>query len=101
MVLDGHRPHAFDGVGTLKCKFKSIPLLPQSYTIRMAIRAKDGKNLILDYQDVASFNVVGNLERYGYRGEDPAVASRTVSVVVPHEWILPDGTVVAVDLSLP
>jgi lipopolysaccharide transport system ATP-binding protein len=101
MLLDGRRPHVFEGQGFLKCKFKSIPLLPQSYTIRMGIRAKDGKDLIMDYHDVASFNVAGDLENYGYRGEYQAVASRTVSVVVPHEWILPDGTVAAVGLSLP
>ena len=101
MLLDGHRPHVLEGLGTVKCKFKSIPLLPQSYTIRMAIRAKDGKDSILNYQDVASFNVVGNLEHYGYRGEYQAFASNTMSVVVPHEWILPDGTVAVVGLTLP
>jgi lipopolysaccharide transport system ATP-binding protein len=99
MLLDGHRPVVLDGTGCITCRFKSIPLLPQRYVVKMAIRAKDGKEAILDYQDVASFRVVGNLERYGYEGEFQTLASTSTPVVVPYEWTLPDGAVASVSLT--
>jgi lipopolysaccharide transport system ATP-binding protein len=100
MLLDGYRPEALYGAGCITCRFKSIPLLPQSYTVRMNIRANNGTDTILNHRDVASFNVVGNLERYGYKGEFLAVASRSTPVVVPYEWILPDGTIASVALRI-
>jgi lipopolysaccharide transport system ATP-binding protein len=99
MLLDGHRPEALHGTGVIVCRFKSLPLLPQSFSIRMAIRAKDGKEIIMKYQDVSSFAVSGNLERYGYKGEFQALAPRSTPVVVPYEWRLPDGTIASVSLS--
>jgi lipopolysaccharide transport system ATP-binding protein len=99
MLLDGHRPEALEGRGCIACRFKSIPLLPQQYTLRMAIRAKDGKDSILDYRDVNSFSVVGNLEDYGYRGEFQTLVSSSTPVVVPYEWVLPDGTIASVFLN--
>lgn len=101
MLLDGHRPEFLDGMGFIACRFKSIPLLPQNYSIRMAIKAKDGHDPIMDYRDVASFTVTGNLENYGYRGEFQTLASAATPVVVPYEWILPDGTIASIALCDP
>jgi len=101
MKLDGHRPEVLDGKGLIRCRFKSVPLLPQNYTIRMAIRAKDGNDPILNYQDVASFSVTGDLAEYGYKGEFQTFASSGTPVVIPYEWVLPDGTTSKVELSYP
>lgn len=99
MLLDGHRPEVLDGAGCITCWFKSIPLLPQSFIVKMSMLAKDGKDLILNAQDVASFSVVANLEEYGYKGEFQNLAPRSTPVVVPYEWKLPDGTIASVSLS--
>jgi lipopolysaccharide transport system ATP-binding protein len=101
MQLDGHRPEVLEGTGLITCRFKSIPLLPQSYIIKMDIQAKDGKTSILKYQDVASFSVVGILEKYGCNGEFQLRVIGSNSVVVPYEWGLPDGTIATVELTLP
>ena len=69
MLLDGHRPDSFEGPGKITCTFRSIPLLPQSYTVKMIIRAANAKDLIVNYQEVACFSVVGDLAEYGYKGE--------------------------------
>jgi lipopolysaccharide transport system ATP-binding protein len=99
MLLDGHRPDYLVGSGTFACRFKSIPLLPQNYSVQMAIRAKDGKDHILQYHDVAFFSVTADLAEYGYKGEFQMLATRSTPVVVPYEWRLPDGTIAAVALN--
>jgi hypothetical protein len=65
----------------------------------MAIRAKDGRDMILDDQEIESFVVAANLEDYGYCGEFLSRASVSTSVVVPYEWKLPDGTVACISLD--
>jgi lipopolysaccharide transport system ATP-binding protein len=93
MLLDGHRPAALYGKGTIACRFRSIPLLPQGYTVRLGIRAGNGCEWIVPMQEVTSFTVAGGPEDYGFQGEDfHGVASRSTPVVIPYEWLLPDGS---------
>jgi lipopolysaccharide transport system ATP-binding protein len=99
MMLDGHRPESLNGTGQIACRFRSLPLLPQSYAVKMSIREKNGHDMILNYQDVAYFSVVGDLTEYGYKGEFLSRASRYTAVVVPYEWHLPDGTTASVSLE--
>jgi lipopolysaccharide transport system ATP-binding protein len=99
MLLDGHRPDFLEGAGQITCIFRSIPLLPQSYTVKMIVRAANIKDQIITYQEVAYFRVVADLAEYGYKGEFLAFARHSTPVVVPYEWRLPDGTTAAVALS--
>jgi hypothetical protein len=89
------------GKGRIACKFKSIPLLPQNYTVQLAIFSGNGKDLIIRYNDVAFFAVSGNLAEYGYKSGFIARASQSTPVVVPYEWHLPDGTIGSVSLNPP
>lgn len=98
MLLDGHRPEVLAGTGKLTCRFKSLPLLPQSYSVKMSVRTNNGSDWIVKYQDVAYFNVVGDLAEYGYQGEFLSRASSSTSVVVPYEWHMHDGRIAAVSL---
>jgi hypothetical protein len=99
MLLDGHRPKVLNGIGKITCTFRSIPLLPQSYTVKMIVRASNVRDLIVNYQEVAAFSVVGDLADYGYKGEFLTYARHSTPVVVPYEWRLPDGTTAAVALN--
>jgi lipopolysaccharide transport system ATP-binding protein len=101
MLLDGHSPDFLEGTGQITCTFKSIPLLPQNYTVKMIIRAASVDDLIVNYQEVAGFSVVGDLAEYGYKGDFRTYARHSTSVVVPYEWRLPDGTTAAVTLNRP
>src|SRR3984885_13990934 len=101
MLLDGHRPDFLEGEGQITCTFRSIPLLPQNYSVKMSIRSTNVIDLIISYQEVACFGVVGDLSEYGYKGDFLTYATHSTSVVVPYEWRLPDGTSVAVALSRP
>jgi len=98
MLLDGQRPAFLEGTGKITCTFRSIPLLPQSYTVKMMVRAATITDFIMTYREVAYFSVAGDLAEYGYKGEFLTWASRSAPVVVPYEWRLPDGT--AVDVAL-
>lgn len=99
MLLDGNRPSLLQGEGKLMCRFRGLPLLPQSYSVKMSIRTKNGNDRILDYSDVAFLNVVGDLADYGFKGEFVSRASTSTPIVVPYEWHLPDGTVAAISLT--
>jgi lipopolysaccharide transport system ATP-binding protein len=99
MLLDGNRPAVLHGEGRLACRFKALPIFPQSYSVKMAIRTKNGNDNVLNYTDVAFFNVVGDLANYGFKGEFLSRASNSTPVVVPYEWHLPDGTVAPVSLT--
>jgi lipopolysaccharide transport system ATP-binding protein len=101
MMLDGNRPSSLKGRGLIACKFKSIPLLPQRYTVRMEIRASNGKDFIMDSEELGSFIVAADLGDYGYKGEFQTRLSEATSVVIPYEWQLPDGTTAMVSLSAP
>jgi hypothetical protein len=67
----------------------------------MIIRAANVSDLIVTYQEVASFTVVGDLAEYGYKGEFLAYAPHSTPVVIPYEWELPDGTTATVSLNAP
>jgi lipopolysaccharide transport system ATP-binding protein len=99
MLLDGNRPSELFGRGKVACRFKALPLLPQSFSIRMSLRTSNGNDMIVNYQDVAYFHVVGDLKHYGYKGEFLSRASDSTPVVIPYEWYLPDGTVAPVSLN--
>jgi lipopolysaccharide transport system ATP-binding protein len=101
MLLDGQTPDYLEGEGRIKCTFKSIPLLPQNYTVKMSIRASTVTDMIVPFREVAYFKVDGDLGDYGYRGEHATWASHATSVVVPYEWELPDGRIAEVSLSRP
>jgi hypothetical protein len=99
MLLDGHRPQLLHGPGAMTCTFKSIPLLPQNYTVKMIIRSANVTDVIIEYQEVAGFSVTGDLGEYGYKGEFITYARHATPVVVPYEWRLPDGTTAEVALT--
>ena len=99
MLLDGRQPAWIEGEGKIRCRFRSIPLLPQNFSIRMRVQAEEGRETIISYQDVAYFSVAGDLADYGYQGEFWRWVRNSTPVVVPYEWTLPDGRTAAVSLT--
>lgn len=92
MLLDGSCPAELYGQGILRCRFPNLPLLPQSFSVRMSVRTSNGRDMIVSFQDVAHFQVVGHLEHYGFQGNFLSRASDSTPVVIPYEWQLPDGS---------
>jgi lipopolysaccharide transport system ATP-binding protein len=98
MMLDGNRPKVLEGQGCIACRFKSIPLLPQSYRIKLSLRTSK-RDQILAPQEVASFTVAGDLGYCGFTGDYHAFVAKSTPVVVPYEWLLPDGSSASVNLN--
>lgn len=98
MLLDGHQPAWIEGAGKIQCTFRSIPLLPQDFSIKMRVETST-REIIIPYQDVAYFSVAANLADYGYLGDFSRWARRSTAVVVPYQWTLPDGETAAVCLA--
>lgn len=92
MLLDGGQPPALAGAGLLKCRFRRLPLLPQNYTVQLAIRTRNRESVV-DLQDVGGFSVAGDLAESGFEGDYRSLASKSVPVMIPYEWTWPDGTV--------
>ncbi|MCC7162609.1 MAG: ABC transporter ATP-binding protein [Anaerolineae bacterium] len=100
MLLDGHQPKSMYGTGVLKCTFLSLPLLPQSFTLRMALRANDMKTGIVNPQEIALFRVRGDMRDYGFSGAGlQDRVGNSVPVMLPYVWTMPDGTEHAVSIQ--
>lgn len=99
MLLDGHQPEVLHGAGRLACVFKAIPLLPQNYSVQLAIRAKNWKDWIIGTSEVAVFTVSCSLGDHGFKGEFLGLAAHATPVVIPYQWHLPDGSVKSVALN--
>jgi lipopolysaccharide transport system ATP-binding protein len=97
-LLDGHRPSTLEGEGVLRCRFRSLPLLPQTYTVTLALKS-ELREAIIDHTEIASFSVSGDLQSRGFHGEYKGYASKSFPVMIPYEWTLPDGAVRSVDLA--
>jgi lipopolysaccharide transport system ATP-binding protein len=99
MYLDGNNVAILDGPGRLSCTFKSLPLIPQAYRVRMAIRREESSDAIVEPQEVATFSVIGDLNDYGLPAATAHVmAPMSVPTVIPYEWKLPDGQMIPVSL---
>jgi len=99
MLLDGHRPDYIEGSGKIRCTFRSIPLLPQDFSVKLRVQGANPADVIIPYQDVAYFSVAADLAEYGYQGDSWRWARFSTPVVVPYEWQLPDGKRAAVALK--
>jgi lipopolysaccharide transport system ATP-binding protein len=100
MLLDGHCPEYIEGNGMIACIFKSVPLVPQLYTVRMGVRGEDGMTLVTTTKDVGFFNVMGKMKDVGFSGKLAEVFSwGAIPMVIPYEWRLPDGQVASVKIN--
>ncbi|GIL15455.1 MAG: hypothetical protein BroJett039_06280 [Chloroflexota bacterium] len=104
MMLDGRIPEFLEGEGVINCRFKRIPLMPQNYTIIMAIRTHRGFgnriDTIIERLEVGYFTVRGHLGDFGFKSPVlDELGRRSFPVIVPYEWTMPDGTVEPLSLS--
>jgi len=97
MLIDGHYPQYIEGEGTVACTFPSLPLVPQTYRVRMGVHPEDSVAPIVAPIDVGYVNVVGCMRDLGFHGvrADMVIAGCS-PFVVPYQWRLPDGSHAAV-----
>jgi len=91
MLLDGFRPDYIEGRGSITCTFKTLPLLPQIYSVSAGIRDHDGASMLIRSRQFAIFRVVGKTGLNSDVAE--SMAKDTAPILVPYEWKLPDGQI--------
>ena len=93
MLLDGFRPDFIQGEGVISCVFKELSLLPQLYTVSMAVRAEDGSRALFKPTDVGFFQIIGTASEIGFQSDiADTLAWVSSPVVVPYEWHLPNNS---------
>jgi hypothetical protein len=60
--------------------------MPQSYTVWIGARDKHAKERLLPSQEIAVFDVVGDMAKLGLKGEKAYVFSRDFPLLLPYEW---------------
>jgi hypothetical protein len=96
MIFDNLRPDEISGDGVISCRFSSVALLPQSYSVTLRVRHANGvDNVCPALFDAAVFQVAGSASDYGMTGElaDQHLDHDT-PMIVPYEWIYCDGSVI-------
>jgi lipopolysaccharide transport system ATP-binding protein len=97
MLFDGRSPESVEGPGQIRCRLKALPLVPQPYSVRVGVRAPDGVALLAPTFEAGAFTVAGRMADYGFTGDMADVLCWEASpVILPYEWHLPGGDVVAV-----
>jgi lipopolysaccharide transport system ATP-binding protein len=94
MLMDGVRPERLEGRGKVRCTFWQLPLLPNSYVVRLSAQDKDGRTVLIHPSTVGQFRIIGSARDIGFLGETANSRLDTLpSVVVPYTWELADGRV--------
>jgi lipopolysaccharide transport system ATP-binding protein len=100
MLIDGRRPDFVDGEGVLRCRFKKLPLMPQTYAVWLGVRDQGGREMLTQTKEVGFFNIVSNIQLLGSAQSDHAeiISNDSSPVIINYEWEMPNGTTVPVDL---
>lgn len=81
-LIDGFVAEKFNkGKNSIKCIFKKVPLLPNNYELRIAIRDKSGANAITESKNIGTFLCTTVLSEIGF--------NPTLSDVYAHESLPP------------
>lgn len=95
MIFDGLRPSNINGRGVMRCRFKNVTLLPQSYSVTVRVRGANGTDMPAPaVTEAAYFHVSGNALDYSMDGEIAnSFLDHDSPLLVPYEWIYEDGSV--------
>jgi lipopolysaccharide transport system ATP-binding protein len=94
MIFDNLCPEYVEGDGVVSCRFSRVTLLPQTYSITVRARAKNGlDSLAPKITGAAVFQVTGTGADYGMAGDlADYYLQHDTPMIVPYEWIYSDGT---------
>ncbi len=96
-LFDGRRADVIEGDGIIRCTFHSLPLLPQTYTLRIGARAANGATPIAATQEAGFFSISGRMRDYGLMSENAdSLAWEAAPVLIPYTWQMPDGQSITV-----
>ena len=85
MLIDGKTPKKIEGEGIIRCTFKELPLLPQTYSVWVGARASDGRTLLTKSKEVAFFHINNRVIGGGSEYAD-IIANDSAPILLPYEW---------------
>jgi lipopolysaccharide transport system ATP-binding protein len=91
MSMLGDVPEILSGQGVVRCHFRDLRLVPQTYSLGIGCKMSDGSTPLFDTAETGLFHVSGTAKDIGFDGE---YAERDLQlfppVIVPHTWsVLP------------
>ena len=94
MIFDGLSPQSIQGEGVMRCRFKHVTMLPQTYSITIRARGANGTDVLAPtVSEACYFHVSGGAVEFSMEGE---LASNYLDhdspLLVPYEWIYENGT---------
>jgi lipopolysaccharide transport system ATP-binding protein len=84
MLIDGNTPEKIEGEGIIRCTFKELPLLPQTYSVWVGARASDGRTPLTKSKEVAFFHINNRIE--GGSEHADIIANDSAPILLAYEW---------------
>ena len=99
MLIDGKRPDFIEGEGVISCRFKHLPLMPQTYAVWLGVRDQGGREILTQTKEVGFFNIVSNVQLLSAAQSDHAemISNDSSPVIINYEWQMPNGKTIPVD----
>ncbi len=90
MLIDGTTLPVINGPGVVKCRFRSVPLMPRTYSIWGEVWSADRRQLIVPWQRLGAFRIRDGVGAgHEAAGRGAVWQSRADAPInVPHEWDL-------------
>ena len=88
MLVDGNTPARIEGEGVLRCRFKSVPLMPRVYAVWGEVWGADRARILLKWQRLGAFRIAGESDEHTQKIDRGSVRHVRVDgpVRVPYEW---------------
>lgn len=88
MLIDGQVPSCIHGRGVIRCRFKSVPLMPRTYQLWGSVRGDLRYGDLVKWQILGTFRVVEHLDGVVQMGDEASVSHiRTdAPVYIPYSW---------------
>ncbi len=88
MLVDGEAPPRLTGDGVIRCRFRSMPLMPQVYALWGEVWGADRAQLLVRWQRLATFRITSTAESLPREvGKGGITRLRAGAPIrVPYEW---------------
>ncbi|MDW8301674.1 MAG: Wzt carbohydrate-binding domain-containing protein, partial [Bacteroidia bacterium] len=91
-LIDGCSPDYVEGKFVISCTFKSLPLLPQSFTVWAGARDKSGMNFLTKSKEIGYFNIITKLSDVGFNSVlSDTIAANSSPLMLPYQWNFGSG----------
>jgi lipopolysaccharide transport system ATP-binding protein len=96
MIFDGLSPASIEGDGVMRCRFKGLTMLPQTYSITIRARGPNGTDVLAPtITEACYFHVSGGAQEFFMEGELAGnFLDHDSPLLLPYEWIYEDGTAI-------